>query len=238
VPLLTDPSTHGGDIGAYVTNRLGVEAPERVLGIHVTMAAEPYVGEGAAPLSDAERAFLRERVAAKEAGGGYNHIQRTRPQTLAYGLADSPAGLAAWILDKWWAWSDCGGDLERRFTKDELLTTVTLYWATQTIGSSLRVYRDWALGMEDRPETWRVHQRDWAPAGVEPRPLDPGEQIRVPAAVALFDYEAPREWVERAYADLRRFAQMPRGGHFAAMEEPELLAEDLRAFFRDLRGCA
>jgi pimeloyl-ACP methyl ester carboxylesterase len=228
-------AAHGGDIGAYVTNRLGVEAPERVLGIHVTMAAEPYVGEGAAPLSDAERAFLRERVAAKEAGGGYNHIQRTRPQTLAYGLADSPAGLAAWILDKWWAWSDCGGDLERRFTKDELLTTVTLYWATQTIGSSLRVYRDWALGMEDRPETWRVHQRDWAPAGVEPRPLDPGEQIRVPAAVALFDYEAPREWVERAYADLRRFAQMPRGGHFAALEEPELLAEDLRAFFRDLR---
>jgi hypothetical protein len=99
--------------------------------------------------------------------------------------------------------------LERRFTNDELLTTVTLYWATQTIGSSLRVYRDWALGMEDRPETWRVHQRDWAPAGVEPRPLEEGERIRVPAAVALFDYQAPREWVERAYADLRRFAQMP-----------------------------
>jgi hypothetical protein len=86
-------AAHGGDIGAYVTNRLGVEALERVLGIHVTMAAEPYVGEGAAPLSDAERAFLRERVAAKEAGGGYNHIQRTRPQTLATGW---PTRRPAW----------------------------------------------------------------------------------------------------------------------------------------------
>jgi pimeloyl-ACP methyl ester carboxylesterase len=228
-------AAHGGDIGAYVTNRLGVEFSAQVLGIHVTMAAEPYVGEGAAPLSEAEGAFLRERVGVKEAGGGYTHIQRTRPQTLAYGLADSPVGLAAWILDKWRAWSDCGGDLERRFTKDELLTTVTLYWVTGTIGSSLRVYRDWSLGMEDRPEAWRVRDRDAAAAGVEPRPLDPDVQVQVPAAVALFDFRAPREWVERAYGDLRSFVQMPRGGHFAAMEEPELLAQDLRGFFRDLR---
>jgi hypothetical protein len=106
---------------------------------------------------------------------------------------------------------------------------VTLYWVTGTIGSSFRVYRDWALGMEDRPEAWRVHQRDWAAAGVEPRPLEPSERVQVPAAIALFDYQAPREWVERAYLDLRHFVQMPRGGHFAAMEEPELLAADLRS---------
>jgi pimeloyl-ACP methyl ester carboxylesterase len=228
-------AAHGGDIGAYVTNRLGYEFPEQVAGIHVTMVAEADLGPGAAPPSDAERAFQRERVTGQEAGGGYAHIQRTRPQTVAYGLADSPVGLAAWILDKWREWSDCDGDPERRFTKDQLLTTVTLYWATQTIGSSFRIYRDWALGMQDRPETWQDRERSWVPAGVEPRPLPPGEQIQVPTAVALFRERWPKEWAERVYGDLRRFTEMPRGGHFPAMEEPELLAEDLREFFRALR---
>jgi pimeloyl-ACP methyl ester carboxylesterase len=227
-------AAHGGDIGAYVTNRLGVEARPG--------ARHPRDHGRRAVRRRRGRATVRRRTGLPaRAGRGQGGRRRLQPHPAhppadaAYGLADSPAGLAAWILDKWWAWSDCGGDLERRFTKDELLTTVTLYWATQTIGSSLRVYRDWALGLEDRPETWRAHRPDWAPAGVEPRPLDPGEQIRAPAAVALFDYEAPRDWVERAYADLRRFAQMPRGGHFVAMEEPELLAGDLRGFFRQLR---
>jgi pimeloyl-ACP methyl ester carboxylesterase len=205
---------HGGDIGAYVTNRLGDEFPEQVVGIHVTMVAEADLGHGAAPPSAAERAFLAQRVAGQEAGGGYAHLQRTRPQTLAYGLADSPVGLAAWIVDKWWEWSDCDGDPERRFTKDQLLTTVMLYWVTGTIGSSFQVYRDWALGMTDRPETWQGRDRDWVPAGVEPRPLPVGERIGVPTAVALFRERWPREWAERVYGDLRRFTQMPRGGHF------------------------
>jgi pimeloyl-ACP methyl ester carboxylesterase len=169
------------------------------------------------------------------ASGGYSHMQRTRPQTLAYGLTDSPVGLAAWIVDKWREWSDCDGDPERRFTKDQLLTTVTLYWVTGTIGSSFRVYRDWALGMDDRPETWRGRDREQVPAGIEPRPLPAGEQIQVPAAVALFREHWPREWAERVYRDLRRFTEMPRGGHFPALEEPELLADELRSFFRDLR---
>ena len=226
---------HGGDIGAYVTNRLGYELPEQVVGIHVTMVAEADLGPGAAPPSDAERVFLTDRVAGQETGGGYSHMQRTRPQTLAYGLTDSPVGLAAWIVDKWREWSDCDGDPERRFTKDQLLTTVTLYWVTGTIGSSFRVYRDWALGMDDRPETWRGRDREQVPAGIEPRPLPAGEQIQVPAAVALFRERWPREWAERVYRDLRRFTEMPRGGHFPALEEPELLADELRSFFRDLR---
>jgi hypothetical protein len=150
------------------------------------MVAEADLGSGAAPPSVAERAFLAEQVAGQEVGGGYTHIQRTRPQTLAYGLTDSPVGLAAWILDKWREWSDCGGDPERRFTKDQLLTTVMLYWVTGTIGSSFRIYRDWALGMADRPETWRLPGRGWVPAGVQPRPLPAGEQLQVPVAVALF----------------------------------------------------
>jgi pimeloyl-ACP methyl ester carboxylesterase len=223
---------HGGDIGAMVTNRLACEFPERVVGVHVALVAEPYAGPGAPPLTDAERAMLDERAAGQEAGGAYAHVQRTRPQTLAYALADSPAGRAAWILDKWRDWSDCDGDLESRCTKDELLTTVTLYWVTGTIGTSFRVYRDWALGAGSRPEAWR--DREEVPPGVE-RPLPRGERIAVPAAVNLREARYPREWAERAYGDLRRFTALPRGGHFAALEEPELLADDMRAFFGELR---
>jgi pimeloyl-ACP methyl ester carboxylesterase len=222
----------GGDIGAMVTNRLAYELPQHLVGIHVALVAEPYVGPGAAPLTAAERTMLDQRAIGQETGGAYAHVQRTRPQTLAFALGDSPVGLAAWILDRWWDWSDCDGDLERRFTKDELLTTVMLYWVTGTIGTSFRVYRDWALGAGSRPEAWEG--RDEVVTGVE-RPLPPGERIEVPAAVALWEARYPREWAQRAYGDLRRFTEMPRGGHFPAMEEPELLVEDIRAFFRELR---
>jgi pimeloyl-ACP methyl ester carboxylesterase len=223
---------HGGDIGAMVANRLALEHPERLVGIHVTRAAEPYVGPGAAPLTEAEQALLEARARWHEHEGGYAHLQRTRPQTLAFGLADSPVGLAAWIVEKWRAWSDCDGQVTRRFSNDQLLTTVMLYWVTGTIGSSFRFHREWALGAASHPEAWTG--RDGVPAGVV-RPLGRGERIQVPAAVALFDYPCPREWAERAYGDLRRFTDMPRGGHFTAMEEPQLLAEDLRGFFRALR---
>jgi pimeloyl-ACP methyl ester carboxylesterase len=227
---------HGGDIGAMVANRLALEHPEPLVGIHVTRAADPYVGPGAAPLTPAEQALLAARARWHEAEGGYVHLQRTRPQTLAYGLADSPVGLAAWILEKWQAWSDCDGQVERRFTKDELLTTVMLYWVTGTIGPSFRFHRDWALGAGSLPQALAeaLANRAEVPPGVV-RPLALGERIQVPAAVTLFDYHCPREWAERAYGDLRRFTDMPRGGHFTAMEEPELLAQDLRGFFRGLR---
>lgn len=210
----------GGDWGASVTARLGFAYPARVVGIHVTSVAsgtiQPYLGPGARELSAAERAFLDARAAWLQAEGGYSHLQGTKPQSLAYGLNDSPAGLAAWIVEKFRTWSDCDGDVERRFTKDELLTTVTIYWATHTISSSVRLY------YEAQHHPWRFQQ---------------GERIQVPCAVALFPKDLshpPREWGERSY-NVQRWTEMPRGGHFAAMEEPDLLVEDIRAFFRTLR---
>jgi pimeloyl-ACP methyl ester carboxylesterase len=223
---------HGGDIGAMVTNRLAVEHPEAIIGIHVTMPAEPYADP--ADLAAGERQYLHDRAARQESWGAYAHLQRTRPDTLAVALHDSPAGLAAWIVDKWWQWSDCGDDLETRFTKDQLLTTVTLYWLTGTIGTSTRLYRDWALGSPGNPYAWA--DRPHIPGGVDSRPFAPGERITVPACVCQFDNDAPLPWIGRAYADLRHYVRMPRGGHFPAMEEPELLVGDLRAFFRPLRS--
>jgi pimeloyl-ACP methyl ester carboxylesterase len=167
-------------------------------------------------LSGVEEQFLASTALWAEANGAYAHIQRTRPQTAGYGLNDSPAGLAAWILEKFHEWSDCGGDLYSRLSRDELLTNVTLYWMTQTITSSFRMYY----------ETRKA-----------PLQFARGEFVRPPCAIAVFPKEAPmppRAWVERGY-NIQRWTAMPRGGHFAAMEEPELLAEDIRAFFRGLR---
>jgi pimeloyl-ACP methyl ester carboxylesterase len=230
-------AAHGVDFGASVTNLLGLWYPDGLVGIHVTYPAEPYVGPGAPEPSEWEREFLKERPRGQEAEGAYTHIQRTKPQTLSYALNDSPAGLAAWIVEKFRAWSDCDGDVEKRFSKDELLTNLTIYWATETIGSSFRVYRDWALGAESNPYAW--NGREEVPRGIASKPLARDERIGVPSAVALFPADPPagmpREWAERSYSDLRRFGRMPRGGHFPAMEEPELLAEDIRSFFRSLR---
>jgi len=211
-------AAQGGDIGAGVTARLGFAYPENLIGIHLTSVTRPtpYLGPGAEELSEAEKAMLDQRERWQQAEGGYAHIQGTKPQTLSYGLNDSPAGLAAWIVEKYRTWSDCDGDVESRFTKDELLTTITIYWVTQTISSSTRMY------YENQRHTWS---------------MKPAERIQAPAAVALFPKEIsrpPREWAERSY-NVRRWTEMPRGGHFAALEEPELLAEDIRAFFRPLR---
>lgn len=161
----------------------------------------------------------------------------TDPDAHGGGLNDDPGGLAAWIIEKFRAWSDCDGDIERRFTKDELLRIVMLYWLSGTIGSSFHVYRDWALGAESNPYAWA--DRDDVPRGIASKPLARDERIDVPTALALFPADPPsgipREWVERSYTDLRRFARLPRGGHFPGLEEPDLLAEDLRAFVRPFR---
>lgn len=209
-------AAHGGDIGAGVTTRLGLRHPDHLFGIHVTAVAEPYLGPGARELSEAERAFTAVQEQWEQDEGAYSHQQSTRPQTVAYGLNDSPAGLAAWIVEKFRAWSDCGGEVERRFTKDELLTTIMLYWATQTINSSIRMYYE--------------HQH-------YPAPIQQGERVTVPCGIALTQEavdRAPREWAERTY-DVQHWTELPRGGHFLALEEPELLARDLRAFFRQFR---
>jgi pimeloyl-ACP methyl ester carboxylesterase len=167
-------------------------------------------------LSEEGQAFLVRQERWRSLEGGYSSQQATYPQTLAYGLTDSPAGLAAWIVDKFRAWSDCDGDPERRFTKDELLTNLTIYWATGCINSSFLFYYD------------SLH---------DPEPSAP-VRVEVPVGVALFPKEnpvtGPRDWAELMY-NVVRWTEMPRGGHFAAAEEPVLLAAKLREFFRPLR---
>jgi pimeloyl-ACP methyl ester carboxylesterase len=209
----------GGDWGASVTTWLGLTAPDRVVGMHLNYipgSYSPYLGPGARELAEVERAFVQERDHWRETEGAYGHIQGTKPQTLAVGLNDSPAGLAAWIVEKFRTWSDCGGEVERRFSKDELLANVTLYWVTETIGSSIRLY------LESRKTPIRF-ERD--------------ERVRVPFGISRFPAEIPmppREFVERHY-NVVHWTDMPSGGHFAAAEEPELLAADIREFFRRFR---
>jgi microsomal epoxide hydrolase len=144
-------------------------------------------------------------------------IQGTKPQTLAYRLTDSPVGLAAWIVEKFRTWSDCGGEVERRFSKDVLLTNIMLYWVTGAVNAAFWPY--WA----------RRH---------EPWPLTEKTPGRAPTAYASFPKEIlhpPRSWVTAVYPNLRRWTPMPAGGHFAALEEPEALAVAIRAFFREFR---
>jgi pimeloyl-ACP methyl ester carboxylesterase len=208
----------GGDFGAAVSTILGLRHAHRIIGMHLNYipgSYRPYVKAGTR-LAPVEEEFLKGSARWYDESGAYAHIQRTHPQTAAYGLNDSPAGLAAWILEKFRDWSDCGGDLYRRFTRDELLTNVTLYWMTETIHSSFRLYYE---------------------AGRAPLHFGEGDFLAVPCAIARFPKEEPfppREWIERGY-NVQRWTDMPRGGHFAAAEEPEVLAEDIRAFFRSFR---
>jgi len=209
----------GTDFGAGVTTYLALDRPKPLIGIHLTFLEEaPYTGPDARPLSDAERAYLEENDRWRAREYGYGDIQATKPQTVGYGLNDSPAGLAAWIVEKWRSWGDTGGDPDARFGRDLLLSTLTVYWTTGTIASSMRLY-------------WE--KRRGGPA------FGPGDAVTVPTAFAVFANELvpegrpPREWVERMYA-VRRFTEMPRGGHFPAAEEPELLARDIAAFFATL----
>ena len=208
----------GGDIGSGVTARLGFAHADTLYGIHLTSITRPtpYLGPGSKPVTDAEQALITQRDKWFQDEGGYNHIQGTKPQTLAYGLNDSPVGLAAWIVEKYRTWSDCGGDVEKSYTKDELLTIVTIYWVTQTISSSTRMY------FENQKHLWTMEK---------------DQKVPTPAGMAMFPQEIskpPREWGERSY-DVRRWTEMANGGHFAALEEPQLLAEEVRAFFRDFR---
>ena len=211
-------AAQGGDWGARVTAKLGLSHGDKVIGIHTTSTSSPtpYQGPGTRELSEAENAMLAQRVQWLADEGGYSHIQATKPQTLSYGLNDSPAGLAAWIVEKYRTWSDCGGDVESRFTKDELLTTITIYWVTQSINSSTR------LCYESFFQAWDLAK---------------DEKIQVPVAIASFPRENSvplREWAERSF-NIQQWTDMPSGGHFAALEEPDRLVEDIRKFFRGLR---
>jgi pimeloyl-ACP methyl ester carboxylesterase len=209
----------GGDFGAGVSTYMAIEQPASVIGIHLTtMELRPPMGEGTRPLTEAESAYVAQLRRWDEVERGYSAIQSTRPQTLGYALNDSPAGLAAWILEKWRAWSDSDGDLDAHFPRDFLLTMLTLYWATETITPSMRDYFD----------------NRWHGAG-----LRPGDRVQVPAGFANFDNcyvsegRPPREWAERLY-DVRRWTSMPRGGHFGAAEDPERLAREIATFFSEV----
>ncbi|MFQ5699048.1 MAG: epoxide hydrolase family protein [Myxococcota bacterium] len=209
----------GGDWGAIISTLIGVRDPSHCVGIHLNMVvAGPPQGvenptEG---LSPAELQGLADMGRFQEQETGYQRIQGTKPQTLGYALNDSPAGLAAWIVEKFRTWSDCEGDVERRFSKDELLTNITLYWVTQTIASSIRLYCE------------SMRSGRFGPSS---------EKVAVPMGAAIFPkelYRPPRAWAE-AHFDVRQWTEMKAGGHFAALEEPEALVADIRSFFRKLR---
>ena len=208
----------GGDWGAPATSWLAILDEEHVCGIHLNMvtARPPKDGDPTEGLTAEELRRVDEARQFTKLETGYQRIQGTKPQTLGYGLNDSPAGLAAWIVEKFRTWSDCNGDVETRFTKDELLTNIMIYWATQTITSSTRLYCESFRGQRFGPAAGRVE---------------------APTACAIFPKELarlPRKWAEQSY-NITRWTEMPSGGHFAALEEPALLVEDIRAFFRTVR---
>jgi pimeloyl-ACP methyl ester carboxylesterase len=211
----------GGDFGAGVATLMALQQPDRMTGIHVsTPEVSPYFGPGAEPLSAAEQAYAGHVARWEETERGYSAIQSTRPQTVGYGLTDSPIGLAAWLVEKWRAWSDSRGDVDAHIGRDLLLTTITLYWATRSITSSMRDYFD----------------NRWYPAAI-----GSADRVEVPTAVGLFPNEfvpegrPPREWFERLYR-VTRWTEFSTGGHFAAAEEPDLLAADIAQHFGPLAG--
>ena len=209
----------GGDWGSIISIALGLDHAKRMIGIHLNYIAGRFLLGGtmnAQPDDEIASAYLEQLRGWWDAEGGYSHEQTTKPQTLGYGLNDSPVGLAAWIIEKFRTWSDCAGDVESVFTRDQLLTNIMLYWVTQTAPSSARLY-------------YESRQR--------PLSLSRSNRVEPPVAVAVFPKEIampPRALAERGL-NIRRWTEMPKGGHFAAMEQPELLAKDLREFFRPLR---
>jgi microsomal epoxide hydrolase len=208
----------GGDWGAVINSHLGLVDPSHVCGIHLNMVvAGPPSGEDAMKnLSPEELKALGAMVQFQQEETGYQAIQGTKPQTLGYGLNDSPAGLAAWIVEKFRTWSDCDGEVERRFSRDELLTNIMIYWVTGSIASSTRLYYESRKAGRFGPTE---------------------ERVEVPTGCAIFPKEIirpARRWAERKY-NVTHWTEMPKGGHFPALEEPDLLVQDIRSFFRTLR---
>jgi len=209
-------AAQGGDWGAQITTRVAALDPQHCVALHLNMplAVPPAEPE---PLTAEEQADLAVMGAFQREEGAYAQLQGTKPQTLGMALNDSPAGLLGWIVEKFRTWSDSGGDPENCFTRDQLITNVMLYWVTQTFASSARLY-------------WETMHSG---ALVEPLPY-----VAAPTGVARYPNEEilrfPRSWVERSY-NVTHWAVMPRGGHFAAMEQPELFVDDLRTFFRTNR---
>ncbi|TFV99773.1 epoxide hydrolase family protein [Leifsonia flava] len=205
----------GGDIGSHVSRYLALDHPERVVAVHRTDAGIPAPGADLSQLSPDERALVADAAQWNATEGAYGAMHRTKPQTAAFGLTDSPVGLLAWIVEKLRSWSDCGGDIEQSFTKDEILTNVTIYWLTGTIGSSMRMYN-----ANSQLPSEQLARRVEVPSGFS---IFPADIVR-----------APSDWLERS-TNLVSATEPARGGHFAAFEEPELYAQELRDFFRPFR---
>lgn len=210
-------AAQGGDWGAFIASRLGFAFPEHLIGIHLNFLAVPRDPQMMANPTTEEKVFLKQLKNFLKEETGYQWIQGTKPTTLSFALTDSPAGLAAWLVEKFQTWTDGNGDPEAALTRDEILTNITLYWVTGAIGSSF-----W-------PYYARMHG---------PWPIPQDSAVDVPMGYAEFPKEIlrpPRSVAERVYTDIRRWTVMPRGGHFAALEQPVSLVEEIRAFFRPFR---
>jgi microsomal epoxide hydrolase len=211
-------AAHGHDWGAFVATRLGFAHAAKLIGIHITLLAIPRQTLPSGPQSVDEERWQRQLAHWLTEETGYSAIMGTKPQTLAYALSDSPVGLAAWIVEKFRGWSDCGGDVDGYFGRDVLLTNIMLYWLTGAINASF----------------WPYYARMHGP-WIVPE----GEKVMVPTGYAEHPLEIltpPRSLAEVTYGNIQRWTRMPRGGHFAALEAPEALAEEIRAFFRPLGG--
>lgn len=205
-------AARGSDLGAGVLNPMALGHPESLIGLHLS-GTNPYIGQVPDDLSPEEETFVASAQAWTTSEMAYAMEHSSKPQTLAFGLNDSPAGLAAWVIEKFRTWSDCGGDLESRFSRDDLLTNLTVYWATQTIGSSMRLYYETMR----EPGRWGI-------------PDVPTAMLMSPKDM----FPTPRAWAERSQK-IDRWTEIPRGGHFLEWEEPHAVAEDMRAFFRQFR---
>ena len=204
----------GGDWGSMITAMLGTGAPENVVGIHLTMplAEVPPTAERE-PLSKEEKAAMLDSKRFRRFGSGYAAEQSTRPQTVGYGHTDSPVGQCAWIVEKFWDWTDCAGRPDNAVGRDRLLDNVTMYWLTRSASSSARLY--WESYGRNRYDT-----------------------VEVPTGATVFPQEMrrlPRHWLERRFTDLRHLSYPKVGGHFASLEQPEILVDEIRTFFRMVR---
>jgi microsomal epoxide hydrolase len=208
----------GGDWGAAVATKLGLSHADRIIGLHfnylIAVRRDPALFDDPDP---AVQAFKTELAHFMKEETGYQVIQGTKPQTLAFALADSPAGLAAWFVEKFRSWTDCGGNPEAALTRAQMLADISLYWFTGCIGASFWPYYE------------RLHSAWMVPEG---------QSIDVPVGYAEFPRELlhpPRVVAEKVFRDIRRWTRMPRGGHFAAMEQPAALAGEVRGFFAEVR---
>lgn len=207
---------HGTDWGSFITSFVAESDPAHCAAIHITSpwAAPNALQMVAAPFQKSARDFLKQSLAMFKEELGYRQVQASKPQTLGFALNDSPVGLAAWIIEKYQAWTDCDGDVLTRLSRDELLTIVMIYWVTGTITSSTRIY--------------------WEAAHGTGNAMVPEVKVKQPTGCVIFPkdvLQGPRSWAENAW-NVQRWTVMPRGGHFSALEEPVLLVDDLRTFFR------